>query len=126
MVHPPSCQRWHEQNPASCEQETCRLGHCLLAMQANKTRQIEAQASGLLTAIDCFKDGIMLVDTSTPLWNIIFINDTWTRVTGNFFWGPDGLDEDGCFCSGPLLVKTPVDAPVKQFGRVFNFQPQSR
>ena len=54
-----------------------------VALQANKTRQIEAQASGLLTAIDCFKDGIMLVDTSTPLWNIIFINDTWTRVTGD-------------------------------------------
>ncbi|KAK9843847.1 hypothetical protein WJX84_006057 [Apatococcus fuscideae] len=51
-------------------------------LRANKTKQLEAQASGLLTAIDCFKDGIMLVDTSTPLWTIIFINDTWTRVTG--------------------------------------------
>ena len=56
-------------------------------LQANKTKQIEAQASGLLTAIDCFKDGIMLVDTSTPLWTIIFINDTWTRVTGKLWYG---------------------------------------
>ena len=51
--------------------------------QVSKTKQIEAQTSGLERAFDCFKDGIMLVDTSTPFWNIIFINDSWRRLTGN-------------------------------------------
>lgn len=62
----------------------------------------------------------MLVDTSTPLWNIIFINDTWTRVTGNLFWGQNALHEASCFCLGSLRVE---QACVKQCARVLAVEP---
>lgn len=32
--------------------------------------------------MDCFSEGIMLVNTDSENWNILFVNDAWSRVTG--------------------------------------------
>ena len=44
--------------------------------------RLSRQTSGLLRALDCFSQGIMLVDTSTSDWSIVFVNDAWVTVTG--------------------------------------------
>ena len=42
---------------------------------------MQAQTSGLLSAMDCFSEGIMLVNTATQSWDILFVNDAWSRIT---------------------------------------------
>lgn len=44
--------------------------------------RLSRQTSGLLRALDCFSQGIMLVDTSTSDWSIVFVNDAWVTITG--------------------------------------------
>ena len=44
--------------------------------------RLSRQTSGLLRALDCFSQGIMLVDTSTSGWSIVFVNDAWVTITG--------------------------------------------
>ncbi|KAK9808830.1 hypothetical protein WJX72_004554 [[Myrmecia] bisecta] len=51
-------------------------------LRMSENMRISRQTSGLLRAMDCFSEGIMLVDTSLPMWRIMFINDAWTRITG--------------------------------------------
>ena len=51
-------------------------------LQANESMRLSRQTSGLLRALDCFSQGIMLVDTSTSDWSIVFVNDAWVAVTG--------------------------------------------
>lgn len=42
---------------------------------------MQAQTSGLLSAMDCFSEGIMLVNTATASWDVLFVNDAWSRIT---------------------------------------------
>ena len=58
------------------------------------------QTSSLLRALDCFAQGIMLVDTSTNDWSIIFVNDAWVTVTGHTTGEGPGR--------GPLAAVPPV------------------
>ncbi|BDA44406.1 probable mitogen-activated protein kinase kinase kinase 11 at C-terminar half [Coccomyxa sp. Obi] len=47
-----------------------------------ETDRLRSQTSGLIGAMDCFSEGIMLVNTDSEMWNILFVNDAWSRVTG--------------------------------------------
>eukprot|EP00891_Asterochloris_glomerata_P001527 jgi/Astpho2/1527/Aster-05401 len=51
-------------------------------LRANESMRLSRQTSGLLRALDCFSQGIMLVDTSTSDWSIVFVNDAWVTITG--------------------------------------------
>ena len=42
-------------------------------MQANQS---------LLRALDCFNDGMLLVDLGEPGWRILYANESWTSITG--------------------------------------------
>ncbi|CAL5218507.1 g194 [Coccomyxa viridis] len=47
-----------------------------------ETDRLRSQTTGLIGAMDCFSEGIMLVNTDSENWNILFVNDAWSRVTG--------------------------------------------
>ena len=51
-------------------------------MQKEETDRLRSQTTGLIGAMDCFSEGIMLVNTDSENWNILFVNDAWSRVTG--------------------------------------------
>ncbi len=50
--------------------------------QKEETDRLRSQTSGLIGAMDCFSEGIMLVNTKSEKWDILFVNDAWSRVTG--------------------------------------------
>lgn len=54
-------------------------------MQKEETDRLRSQTTGLIGAMDCFSEGIMLVNTDSEMWNILFVNDAWSRVTGECF-----------------------------------------
>ncbi|KAL4446278.1 hypothetical protein ABPG77_003085 [Micractinium sp. CCAP 211/92] len=37
---------------------------------------------GLDRAVDCFREGVLLVDVSTPTWMVLYTNDAFTGATG--------------------------------------------
>ncbi|KAK9827983.1 hypothetical protein WJX81_005140 [Elliptochloris bilobata] len=51
------------------------------AARQAETERMQAQTSGLLSAMDCFSEGIMLVNTATDSWDVLFVNDAWSRIT---------------------------------------------
>ena len=55
-------------------------------MQKEETDRLRSQTSGLIGAMDCFSEGIMLVNTDSENWNILFVNDAWSRVTGEHIY----------------------------------------
>jgi len=52
-----------------------------LFSQAAEQRSLE-RVSGFQQSLEAESEGILLVDTSTPDWNILFQNEAWLRVTG--------------------------------------------
>ncbi len=54
---------------------------CARRVQQAETERMQAQTSGLLSAMDCFSEGIMLVNTATQSWDVLFVNDAWSRIT---------------------------------------------
>lgn len=40
------------------------------------------QVAGFQRSLEAFSEGILLVDTSTPDWNVLFQNEAWLRITG--------------------------------------------
>ena len=32
--------------------------------------------------MDCFTEGVMLINTASDTWEIMFLNEAWTRLTG--------------------------------------------
>ena len=51
--------------------------------QKEETEKLQSQTTGLMGAMDSFSEGIMLVNTDSVNWNILFVNDAWSRVTGD-------------------------------------------
>lgn len=47
-----------------------------------ESQRIKSEQTKLLRAMDCFSEGVMLISTLTSTWDILFINDAWTRITG--------------------------------------------
>jgi hypothetical protein len=56
--------------------------HSGLQAQKEETDRLRSQTSGLIGAMDCFSEGIMLVNTKSAEWDILFVNDAWSRVSG--------------------------------------------
>ena len=54
---------------------------CLFFSQAAEQRSLE-RVSGFQQSLEAESEGILLVDTSTPDWNILFQNEAWLRATG--------------------------------------------
>ena len=81
----------------------------LCQLQKEETDRLRSQTTGLIGAMDCFSEGIMLVNTDSENWNILFVNDAWSRVTGEHA-GPCGivcsaLSSAGCMrCTNPFLI----------------------
>ena len=53
----------------------------MLILQAAERRSLE-RVSGFQQSLEAESEGILLVDTSTPDWNILFQNEAWLRATG--------------------------------------------
>lgn len=53
--------------------------------QVNENMMLSRQTSSLMRAMDAFNESIMLVDTDSDEWNIMFINDAWIRMLGARF-----------------------------------------
>lgn len=51
-------------------------------MQLVESARIRSQTTGLLRAMDHFNEGIMLVNMGLPNWDIVFVNEAWTQLTG--------------------------------------------
>ncbi|KAL0037106.1 hypothetical protein WJX79_000594 [Trebouxia sp. C0005] len=51
------------------------------AARAAEQRSLE-RVSGFQQSLEAESEGILLVDTSTPDWNILFQNEAWLRATG--------------------------------------------
>lgn len=49
-----------------------------------ESARIRSQTNGLLRAMDHFNEGIMLVNMGTATWDIVFVNEAWTQLTGSF------------------------------------------
>ena len=43
---------------------------------------MQNEKSNLLRAMDCFTEGVMLLNVTTDDFKIIFLNDAWARITG--------------------------------------------
>ena len=43
---------------------------------------MQNEKSHLLRAMDCFTEGVMLLNVTTDDFKIIFLNDAWARITG--------------------------------------------
>ncbi len=43
---------------------------------------VNKSAQSLLRALDCFSEGLMLCNVATEGWDIVYVNDTWGKVTG--------------------------------------------
>ncbi|KAG2489421.1 hypothetical protein HYH03_012059 [Edaphochlamys debaryana] len=77
----------------------------LLEQQKARSELLTQQNSQLIRALDCFQEGIMLVNMSLPTWPILFVNEAWEKttsiskdsLTGDTFWAsfttPDGTPE---------------------------------
>ncbi|KAK9790562.1 hypothetical protein WJX73_005557 [Symbiochloris irregularis] len=50
--------------------------------RAEESERIKQEQNKLLRAMDCFSEGIMLINTSTESWDIMFLNEAWSRLTG--------------------------------------------
>ncbi len=46
--------------------------------QKEETDRLRSQTTGLIGAMDCFSEGIMLVNTDSENWSILFVNDAWS------------------------------------------------
>ena len=80
-------------------------------MQKEETDRLRSQTTGLIGAMDCFSEGIMLVNTDSENWNILFVNDAWSRVTGE----PGSIQTLACISHNdvvPGAPGTPSAAPA--------------
>lgn len=69
---PPGVQQDTAQPPASKPGEPQELA----------LEQPAEQHWGLLRAVDCFREGVMLVDVSSPAWTVLYTNEAFTAATG--------------------------------------------
>lgn len=51
-------------------------------MQQEAEQKSLDQVAGFQKSLEAFSEGILLVDTSTPDWNVLFQNEAWLRITG--------------------------------------------
>lgn len=78
----------------------------MLQHQRQRSELLSKENTQLLRAIDCFSEGIMLVNMSVEGWPIMFVNEAWEKLTaisrdegfGKGFWDlfsvPGGLTDE--------------------------------
>ena len=49
--------------------------------QAAEQKSLD-QVAGFQKSLEAFSEGILLVDISTPDWNVLFQNEAWLGITG--------------------------------------------
>ncbi|KAG2454256.1 hypothetical protein HYH02_001289 [Chlamydomonas schloesseri] len=54
----------------------------LIEAQKIKSEMLYRENHQLIRALDCFNEGIMLVNMSLPSWPILFVNEAWEKATG--------------------------------------------
>lgn len=54
----------------------------MLEQQKIKASMLSAENTQLIRALDCFSEGIMLLNLSLPTWPVLFVNEAWERATG--------------------------------------------
>ena len=54
------------------------------AAQHKGEGEARPQHWGLTRAVDCFREGVMLVDVSTPTWGVLYANDAFTSTIGGW------------------------------------------
>ncbi|PNW70925.1 hypothetical protein CHLRE_17g739250v5 [Chlamydomonas reinhardtii] len=54
----------------------------LIEAQKIKSEMLYRENNQLIRALDCFNEGIMLVNMSLPAWPILFVNEAWEKATG--------------------------------------------
>lgn len=68
-----------ETRPTGSEQPVDSVRVCV--QQAAEQKSLD-QVAGFQKSLEAFSEGILLVDTSTPDWNVLFQNEAWLRITG--------------------------------------------
>ena len=51
-------------------------------VQDEESQRIKQEQSKLLRAMDCFSEGVMLINVERDTWEVMFINEAFTRITG--------------------------------------------
>eukprot|EP00884_Botryococcus_braunii_P002377 jgi/Botrbrau1/1213/Bobra.0163s0021.1 len=75
-------------------------------MRLVESARIRSQTNGLLRAMDHFNEGIMLVNMGVPEWEIVFVNEAWTQLTG--------IDKDNVVCRPMWDIFEPQQRPTKE------------
>ena len=58
------------------------LGELSVLLPQVAERESLNQVVGFQQSLETFSEGILLVDTATPDWNVMFQNEAWLRITG--------------------------------------------
>lgn len=75
-----------------------------LAKQRERSEQLHRENHQLIRALDCFNEGIMLVNMSLPSWPILFANEAWEKATQQ---PKDNLCGDGFWSAFQMLDSSP-------------------
>ena len=67
---------------AACQHLLSSQQLSLLYLQETEALRVQNEKSHLLRAMDCFTEGVMLLNVTTDDFKIIFLNDAWARITG--------------------------------------------
>ncbi|KXZ50686.1 hypothetical protein GPECTOR_15g370 [Gonium pectorale] len=82
----------------------------MIEQQRLKSEQLYRENNQLIRALDCFSEGIMLLNMSLPTWPILFVNEAWERATGV---AKDALTGDGFWTSFTTSDGAPEASRVK-------------
>ena len=52
------------------------------SMQMCDARPALQENRSLLRTLDCFTEGMLILDTSTPSWQVLHANEAWSACTG--------------------------------------------
>lgn len=43
---------------------------------------VNKSTQSLLRALDCFSEGLMLCNVGDKTWEVVYVNDSWGKITG--------------------------------------------
>ena len=76
-------------------------------LQDMEAARVQTEKSNLLRAMDCFTEGVMLLNVTTNDFRIMFLNDAWARITGAELM----LATQSCRCRHALQHSETCQAP---------------
>ena len=75
--------------------------------QELEAARVQTEKSNLLRAMDCFTEGVMLLNVVTEEFRIMFMNDSWARITG----AP--ASPATCSLAGPGVLASCASSPAR-------------